>query len=292
MAMTEKFEKLKALQDILTEKYALEEKIEESPKRLVSQDELLTRLKKEYIEKNAVYEDVRTKVEHLKAELAEAEASRESGEKGMDTITTHREYEALDKQITEATERENSVRKDLQKEEKKLAELKEELQIDEAMISSQETELNAGKDTLSAEVTAYKTQLEDLSKKESEIEAEFGTSEEQEIVYKFRRIIKRNSEGIVAVKNGECMGCHMALPAQFANEVHEGDKFLFCPYCSRILFYQASEEGEEESYFTADDTGSLSDFDDEFADEFEDEDDENGDVSDGDSDEKSIDYDD
>ena len=60
----------------------------------------------------------------------------------------------------------------------------------------------------------------------------------------------------------------MILPAQFANEVHEGDKILFCPYCSRILFHQNVEAGEEETYFTDEDTGSLSDF------EFDDEDEE------------------
>ncbi|MCR5724551.1 MAG: nucleic acid-binding protein [Treponema sp.] len=290
MVMTEVFEKLKSLQEILAEKYSLEVKIEESPKKLVAQEELLARLKKEYIEKNTVYEDVRSKVEHLKAELAEAEASRESGEKGMDNITTHREYEALDKQISEATERENAVRKDLQKEEKTLAELTEGLKADEMMITSQEQEVNSGKASLEVEIDGYKAQLASLENQESAIVPGI----DQEIVYKFQRIIKRNSEGIVAVKNGVCMGCHMILPAQFANEVRDGDKILFCPYCSRILYYQKAEEGEEESYFTADDTGSLSDFDDDFSDEFIDEDDENVDGIDGESDseEKSVDFED
>ena len=36
------------------------------------------------------------------SELEEAMKSREDGEKGMDNITTHREYEALEKQINEA----------------------------------------------------------------------------------------------------------------------------------------------------------------------------------------------
>ena len=85
--MTEIFDKLKKLQDILAEKYAIEREIEESPKKLSAQDELLARLKKEFIEKNTEYESVRTKIVQLKSELAEAEAARERGEKGMDAIT-------------------------------------------------------------------------------------------------------------------------------------------------------------------------------------------------------------
>ncbi len=288
MEMTEVFDKLKSLQDVLVEKYDLEKKIDASPKQLDSQDELLARLKKEYIEKNKSYEEVRSVVEHLKRELSEAEASRESGEKSMDSITSHREYEALDKQISEATEKEAAVRKDLQREEKKLAELNESLKADEAMIKAQEDDLNSSKDALSQQVQDYKNQLEDLDKKEKELTPGLN----QEIVYKFQRIIQRNSQGIVAVRNGVCTGCQMILPGQFANEVRDGEKILFCPYCSRILFYQEVNEDEVEDYSTLEETGSLADFEDEFTDEREDDEVEDGENENNLDDEKSMAFDD
>jgi len=288
MEMTEVFDKLKSLQDVLVEKYDLEKKIESSPKQLDSQDELLARLKKEYIEKNKSYEEVKEVVDQLKKELAEAEASREAGEKNMDSITSHREYEALDKQISEATEKEASVRKDLLREEKKLAELNESLKADEAMISSQESDLNSSKEALSQQVQSYKDQLAALDAKEKEITPGLN----QEIVYKFQRIIQRNSQGIVAVKNGVCTGCQMILPGQFANEVRDGEKILFCPYCSRILFYQEVKEDEVEDYSTLEETGSLADFEDEFADEREEDEVEDGENENGLDDEKSMAFDD
>ena len=52
MVTTEVFEKLKSLQVILGRKYELEAKIDEAPKQLTSQDELLSKLKKEFIEKS------------------------------------------------------------------------------------------------------------------------------------------------------------------------------------------------------------------------------------------------
>ena len=54
----------------------------------------------------------------------------------------------------------------------------------------------------------------------------------------------------------------MILPAQFANEVREENEILFCPYCSRILRWQESKDGEEETYYTIDTAGSLADLDD------------------------------
>ena len=266
--MVEVFDRLRELQEVLAEKYDLQTQIEEAPKKLTSQDELLARLKKEYIEKNAIYEDVRKKVARLKTELAEVDAAREKSEKGMDSITTHREYEALDKEIRDATEKEQTIRKELQKEEKYLAELNDSLKNEEVLIQRQEEELNAGKTSLQNEIDQYNKKLDDLKKQEEELVPGI----DPEIIFKFQRIIKsKHSKGIVAVKGNVCDGCHMILPAQFANDVRTGDKIVFCPYCSRILFYQEIEDGEEE-YFQMDDTGSLADLGDDFDDEYDEED--------------------
>ena len=254
MATTDIFEKLKKLQTILVKKYELEQKIEEAPKQLGSQEELLARMKKEYIEKSTEYDSVKSEVLKLKLELEEAEKSRESGEKGMDNIQTHREYEALEKQIKDATEKENEVRREMQKQEKLLEDIKETLKINEDMISAQENDLSASKDSLNKELESYNKELNSLKRSEDKITPDL----DQEILFKFQRIIQRNSEGIVAVKNGVCTGCHMILPAQFANTVREGENINFCPYCSRILFYE--ETDEEEVYdFSFDQAGSLAD---------------------------------
>ena len=267
MVTTEIFDRLKSLQVILGRKYELETKINEAPKQLSSQDELLARMKKEYIEKNKEYEVVKEKVGQLKIELDEAVKLREDGEKAMDNITTHREYEALDKQISEASAKEADVRKELQREEKTFAELNDILKTNEAIINSTESELSESKKALDSQLDSYKSEINDLKKQEEGIVPGL----DQEILFKFERIIQRNAEGIVAVKNGVCTGCHMILPGQFANEVREGESILFCPYCSRILYYEEAAEGEQETYYT--DTGSLADSDDELEDEFEDDED-------------------
>lgn len=289
MEMTEVFDRLKELQSILAEKYSLKAKIEDAPKQLSSQDELLIRLKKEFVEKSDSYDQVKAEIGELQLSLDEAEKSREAGEKGMDNISTHREYEALEKQINEATAREAEIRKTLQKKEKVLEELNETLRMDEQMINAQEEELSNNRKSLDAQIAGYNDQLKELEQQENAITPGLDA----EIVYKFQRIIQRNSEGIVAVKNGVCTGCHMILPAQFANEVHAGEKILFCPYCSRILFHQDILEGEEvEDFHSMDETGSLADFEEDFADELEDEYEEGSEEESSDDDEKSISFDD
>ena len=287
MVTTEVFENLKSLQEILVQKYELEGKKSDAPKQLSNQEDLLAKTQKEFIEQKSNYDATQEKVSQLKAQLEEAVKSREEGEKGVANSTTHREYEALEKQITEAKLLEEQVRKDLQHEEKELAELNDRLKNSEELIKFQESELNSSRDSLNKELSSYDEKLAKLKVEEDKVTKNINmiySAEEnaelkaQEILFKFQRIIQRNSEGIVSVRNGVCSGCHMILPANFANEVREGVDINFCPYCSRILYYEEVSEDQQEDYFDMGVAGSLAgldeDFDDEDSEEREDEDEE------------------
>lgn len=210
------------------------------PKTLDGSTESLDRFKREYIEKNELYEEKKDIVARLKVELDEAQRKREEGEKGMDAISTHREYEILEKQISEAQALEDLKRKELQREEKSMAELNDLLKGEEDLIASTEKDVNEARENLDKEIAACNEKLEALKAKE----AEMSEGIDSETIMKFQRIIRRNRKGIVAVKGKVCDGCHMILPAQFANEVHHGEKILFCPYCSRILFYEEADDDE------------------------------------------------
>ena len=285
MQMTEELERLKSLQDVLAEKYEIEAKVEELPKTLDGSTESLDRFKREYIEKNKLYEEKKDIVARLRVELDEAQRKREEGEKGMDSISTHREYEILEKQISEAQALEDSKRKELQREEKSMAELNDLLKSEEDLIASTEKDVNEARENLDKEIAACNEKLESLKAKE----AEMSDGIDSETIMKFQRIIKRNRKGIVAVKGKVCDGCHMILPAQFANEVHHGEKILFCPYCSRILFYEEAADLDE-NYVSIHDDISADDMDDDLLEDEDLIDIEGDDSDDSDSSIKSLDY--
>ena len=256
--MDEVFEKLKTLQDILSEKIELEQKIQEIPKLLVTQEELLSRMKKSFVEKNLDFQKAKSSESEYRNLLADAESKREKAEKNMESISTQREYEALDKEIQDAAGKEQEYRTKLQREERLLSELDEQIKQSQALIDQQEKELEERRKSIETEVAAKKAQMSDLSERETNLTPDL----DPDVLFKFERIIRNKmGKGIVAIKGGVCMGCHMILPAQFANVVRQGDEIVFCPYCSRILFYEESEQTEEE-YFNYEDSGSLSDLDD------------------------------
>ncbi|TVR69786.1 MAG: nucleic acid-binding protein [Spirochaetaceae bacterium] len=262
-------EKLKILQEILSAKFAVQREIEDLPRTLATKKELVSRLKKAFVEKNERYEETRRNVANLRIKLQEAEDAREKYESQMDQITTAREYDALEKEIRDATDKEQGYRRDLQKEEKDLQEQRQRIEREEQMIKTEEEELALEREKIDSETAVRKSTLTELEKREQEIVPGL----ESELIFKFERIIRSKAgEGIVPIKNGVCTGCQMILPNQFVNDVHLGEDILFCPYCSKIVFFSAEVTGEDEKGFSDSDEEGLSDLvDDDFDDDlFED----------------------
>jgi predicted nucleic acid-binding Zn-ribbon protein len=269
MLVGEIFEKLRGLQEILSEKIELEQEIDSVPKMFTAQNELIMRLKKSFIEKNQDYETAKVAEGEFRQLLLQAETAREDAEKKMDSISTQREYEALDREIHDASEREGQYRKDLQQEERRIGLLDEQMKQSEAFIEQQEAELNERRSKIEQEMLDKKKRVAELLSMEESLTVDM----DKELLFKFDRIIRnKKGRGIVAVRGGVCTGCHMILPAQFANDVHGGEDVVFCPYCSRILFHE--ETGDEDDLILTESVGSLADLDDldEDADEFDDED--------------------
>jgi predicted nucleic acid-binding Zn-ribbon protein len=271
--MDEIFEKLRGLQDILSEKIKIEKEIEEIPKVLITQEEILSRLKRTFIEKNQEHEKTKAVVGEFKNLLFEAERTREHAEKSIGSAENFnmREYEILDKERRDSAEKEQIYRKDLQKEERKLSDLIDEIARNTALIEQQEEELSERRRNIDEDIAAKKTLRTQLEKREQDI----SLGLDRELLFKFDRIIRHKmGKGIVSLKGGVCTGCHMILPAQFSNQVRTGEEIVFCPYCSRILFYEESDqEIEQDDYFDNEETGSLSDLED-----LEEEDDEEEDI--------------
>jgi len=283
MLMEELFERLRTFQELLMERVAIEKEVRELPKSIAAQEEVLARAKKSYGERSQRFEETQSRVGQLRAELADVVAHKDKSEQQMDSISNPREFEALNKEITEAGLKEDQLRKDLKREEENLRESEGEVKSSEALITSQESEIAAKRTKITNDEASMKARVTELKGKETDITADIDT----EVVFKFERIIKsKQGVGIVPVKGVVCSGCSMILPAQFVNEVRQSDKIVFCPYCSRVLFFQEGDEAQEDLIVDIE-SGSLADLDD-YGDDSDDEYDSDSDM-DGDSDKDSTD---
>ena len=260
----EVLQKLQELQEILAQKYLLENELKEIPKALHTKNELLNRLKQSYVDKNERLEVGQKTIGELRIKMTDAEHEREEYEERMGSITTQREYEALIKEIRVASEKEQDFRKDLQKEERYLEELQKNIESDELLIAEQTKELQLEQQKIQDETKSRTKSLEELTQKEEAI----IPGMDEEMVFKFRRIIRsKGGRGIVPLRSSVCSGCNMILPAQFVNDVRAETEIRFCPYCSMILYHQP-ELDEEDMVFDNSIFDDDEDFDDDFDDDF------------------------
>ena len=232
-------QKLRALQKVLFQRFGTETEIRELPLALSTKTEVLNRLKQNYVDRNDSYNETRERINDLRQRAIEAERERERYEGQMDAIRTQREYEALDKEINDANLLEVEVRRELQREEARLDEMTVALEQEEQRINKQDGEVADEQQRIDTEIAERKMMLEELIAEEATITPGL----DEELLFKFERII-RNKEGlgIVALRAGVCTGCQMILPPFFTNRVRTGVEIMFCPNCSRIVFYGGDDE--------------------------------------------------
>ncbi len=239
--MKEIYNTLSQLQDVLARMFEIEDKIKEIPKALADKEAVLQKTKITYLELHDKSEKVKEELKNLRIRLDEAGVKRETSEKMMETITQAREFETLQKEIEDAKNAEQTLRKSLIAKEKFYDELNMKLSVQEEIMAQQTQEVEeetAVKDALIAENQAI---LDEIVAKKNELAKDLDPN----LVFKFERIIRnKGGVGIVPVHSIVCEGCHMTLPAQFVNDVRREDEIKFCQYCSRVLYYEESEDSE------------------------------------------------
>ncbi|MGL4525165.1 MAG: zinc ribbon domain-containing protein [Spirochaetia bacterium] len=254
--MNTSLEQLQSLQVIFSEKYEISRRLEDMPKQLTSKSEVVDRLKKSMEQKQSALNALQEKVRTLKLYLSDTQKKREDSENKMSLIKTQREFELLEKEIQDAVSEEDRARKELARDQKQVEELEVELNSDISLVQSQEAELMAIQKEMDSAISADRSRIKELEKKQQSISPDMST----DLIYKLETIVRnKNGLGIVAVRGGICRGCNILLPGQFVNEVRAAEDIKFCPSCSRVLYYETGGEDFSQVLFDDDDMGGLTD---------------------------------
>jgi len=237
------FEKLRKLQDVLLKEFEIEDELDTIPKELNEQKERFHKLERSFTEKEALLESNRTMISRLSTEKEQLLTNKEKYEGQITLIKTQKEYEAITSEIAQINEKletiedeETSATKEIETLESELEELKEVIKELKGDIGKNEKEVKKLSDKKKKELGSCLKEKEKISE---------GLDEE--VLYKFEKIVKnKEGIGIISIKNNVCMGCNMLLPPQFVNDLRREDELIFCPNCSRILYYQDDAQKVED----------------------------------------------
>jgi predicted nucleic acid-binding Zn-ribbon protein len=254
--MQEIFEKLQKLQEILTQKHAIEKRLANLPRDLVTQHELLTRIKKNHEEVATKHEQMSSELNQLRISLTDTQSSKQNLEQKMGAIKTQREFELLEKEINDASLEEERLRGESHNVQLELNEVASNLELSTKLITEQETTAHEMENRIKNESKNEERQLALLKEEETLLSQGLDSV----LLENFEIIIRNKKDlGIVAVRGGICQGCHIVLPAQFVNKVRLGEGINFCPHCSRIIYFEEGGDAFSQVFFDEDEMAGLSD---------------------------------
>ena len=176
--------------------------------------------------------ELRTQRDGLESSLSSNQESIKKSEERLFAIKTHKEYEALQKEITD-TRKEN-----LEIEDRTISVMAE--------IEETETALAEEKENYATLEEQYAQQIAEKEKKieELEISRKPAEKEKSEILSKidpkilplYEKIFERNGRALALAENEKCTSCNINIPPQLYNEILKRTKLVQCPSCKKILY--------------------------------------------------------
>ncbi len=239
--MREQILVLEALQQIDLELSELEVHLKEYPDKISILEEELKSSKDTLEELNNKKEKLTKTKSELESEIAQNEESIKKSEEKLFEIKTHKEYQALQKEITETKRMNSDLEESLLGEMEKIENLDKEITKKSEQLASKDSEYQE-------KIGEYKLELEEIKvayEPKKEQKEQTVQTLDPEILPLYEKIMKKNNGEILAVaKNEVCTGCYMNIPAQMFNEILTLTRIIQCPSCQKILYCEEESESE------------------------------------------------
>jgi uncharacterized protein len=114
------------------------------------------------------------------------------------------------------------------------------LKIKDSLISSAESSK-----AIEAEIKSTIKKINEEGREIKEKRDELAKTADSEVLKIYSRLLNNKKDRVVVpLENRACSGCHITLTAQHENLVRKGERLIFCEHCSRILYWQESQDLE------------------------------------------------
>ncbi len=206
------------------------------------------RLPEELKQELQAFEDCKSVLAQIEADLKDMQVSRKEKEVVLLTKEEHikklqgqlyqvkknDEYRALENEIASAKADNSIIEEEILKLLDSTDEKKQEAQLKKQDVLSAETELKVKEAKVKERVVKLGLEIESLGQERSKIAADV----DKEVIDIYERIIqsKKAQLAVVRIKDSACQGCFMHIRPQLINEVKLGKDLILCESCARILY--------------------------------------------------------
>ena len=230
--MEEYIESLRKLQSVDIRIREIRDGLEKYPSEIGELKEDL-RNRRESIElKESRVEELRSERKSLESSLGLNLDSIKKSEARLFEIKTHKEYEAIQKEITQ-TKKEN-----LEIEDRTIS-IMEETEETEKLLEEEKTAYSALEEEYGGKITEKERKIEELEVSRKPVEKEksdLASRIDPKILPVYERILQRNGRALALAENEKCTSCNINIPPQLFNEILKRIKLIQCPSCRKILY--------------------------------------------------------
>lgn len=232
--MNEQLAVLIRLQDLDTQLDANAEKRRQMPLLIEAAakpvEDATTELNKAKNDLDALSQDRREKeldlkereerIEKLKGRSGDIKSNKEYQAHLFEIELAQQEKGTVEERLLEMMDRAEALQRTIKQCEGTLAVRKREYEQERARIEAEGRATEAETERLSTDARALLGQLSPSNRQTYD-----------------RLKATRKGLAVVALRNGACQGCRLALPPQLIADLRKNDKLLTCTYCHRILFW-------------------------------------------------------
>ena len=173
-------------------------------------------------------------------ELAENNEAHQAHKEKQAKVTTSKELSAVEKELdalrrrkAQLEEEHDQLRDAVQDSEEDVAEKQERTNELAEEVRLQESAIRESVDRNQARV-------EELTAERDKLKTKFTGGQALTALRRYEFIRQRLSGRVIVVaRDNACSGCNMLVPPQIYIELQEGKKFIQCPNCKRVLYYEA-----------------------------------------------------
>ena len=230
--MEEYIENLRRLQSVDIRIREIRDGLEKYPSEIGELKEDL-RNRRESVElKESRVEELRSERKSLESSLGLNLDSIKKSEARLFEIKTHKEYEAIQKEITQ-TKKEN-----LEIEDRTIS-IMEEIEETEKLLGEEKTAYSALEEEYGGKITEKERKIEELEVSRKPVEKEksdLASRIDPKILPVYERILERNGKALALAENEKCTSCNINIPPQLFNEILKRIKLIQCPSCRKILY--------------------------------------------------------
>ncbi|MBN2514785.1 MAG: hypothetical protein JXC33_02000 [Deltaproteobacteria bacterium] len=238
--MKRQVELLVELQQIDSEKKRIETRKHDLPVEL---ERLNTKLRdfEETVEtERKKIEDLYERHQLKESDLKKGNETLKKTKSRLFEVKTNKEYQALLKEIEVINRRNDELESEIINILEAIDTVKEQLEQEEKEYAVFRSECQSDIKKIEEEINSIDSVLITIQKKYGDVK-EFIHADHLRRYDIIKQ--KRNNRAVVPVWKGICGGCHMNIPPQMYNELQKYEELMLCPHCNRIIYWDNRDNG-------------------------------------------------